>query len=1048
MGEKNDPMLLIDRRFLMDFLTDETDEAQPVFEPEAMNCITFEELSAYAGRYAQHSAALGKKFFRIGEKLLTAVTTEHFVLWADAGIRLFDSKPNDRVAECFLEAGPCLLNSNASAYLKGWLDKGERILGYCTHSASMFYHFTPLFLQHSDIHHIGKWADWGIEILNTAPEDNRSAALFFETSIDHLKYMTFRELQEWKKLGLEFLRKSPLLAMRYFRDPIEGFSSLNWPERNILYRLTSSLIKVAPEKALTFVLRSSSRLAEASPNTRDTILTLVEKLTEPHPQNIAKDFDLLMNALQNRPYPSRETILGESGRLVDFSVDAARAFIRHIPDVLTQIPVEFLGRFTEFALSRINTGYDLVSYFSLSSTDAIVQMERWKNAVLLEDYSQILSIFAQALTGHTLHVKKSSKQDSLRESGIYPFTDGKTIFLPPYIADGTTPIENFNCYKAATAHQAGYLEFESFKNGLNPMLHIFECLPDKELVRDIFLILEDGRIDWMLTSNYPGLTEDLREAVSRGLKGRTPLEKLPLWSSLTEMLLRMTLSGMGLNDIEFSPPASLGRHVDFLQQALTGFYQKATTIRHCFLKTFEIYRYIRRLPNTPPLSCEPFKRTDANAERHVYQKMQPLLYRGMANPSKPYEPVSLNAEKMEAANEETGAPLSPEEIKKLLDGMDPLEILKVVEDKIKSSQGLQLADRSDIPFSKSPQESDFHPDASTAPDRLLRHNSDSVDGPFYYDEWDFLQGAYRKKWCRLSEKTVQGTRSALIEDIYRDHADLIRRVRRQFQQIRPQNLDVVPRVEWGDEIDLPSAIQVVVDKRSGSQPTDKIFIRKEKKIRKIAVLLLIDMSASTGNPASSLKEGERINTSCPSASESAKEGKKIIDIEIESLVVLAEALEALNDEYAIYGFSGFGRKKVDFYRIKDFEDVYSDELKERIAGIAPKQSTRMGPAIRHAAEKMAALENSQRLLVLLSDGFPQDSDYGEDRSSHEYGLHDTMMALLEAKNHGVQPFCITVDQGGSDYLKKMCDPRNYLVIRDIFSLPEVLPKVVESLIEG
>jgi nitric oxide reductase NorD protein len=94
---------------------------------------------------------------------------------------------------------------------------------------------------------------------------------------------------------------------------------------------------------------------------------------------------------------------------------------------------------------------------------------------------------------------------------------------------------------------------------------------------------------------------------------------------------------------------------------------------------------------------------------------------------------------------------------------------------------------------------------------------------------------------------------------------------------------------------------------------------------------------------------------------------------------------------------------------------------------------------------MKTTESDQRLLILLSDGFPQDHDYGEDRRSTEYGLYDTRMALLEAKREGIRPFCITVDQSGNDYLRKMCDPRNYLVIHDIFSLPETLPKVVESL---
>jgi nitric oxide reductase activation protein len=241
-----------------------------------------------------------------------------------------------------------------------------------------------------------------------------------------------------------------------------------------------------------------------------------------------------------------------------------------------------------------------------------------------------------------------------------------------------------------------------------------------------------------------------------------------------------------------------------------------------------------------------------------------------------------------------------------------------------------------------------------------------------------------------------------------------------------------------------------VDRKTGEDPTENIFLRKEKRIRRISTALLVDMSASTekrvplSENSTALFKENVFGSSRPHNPQSVFE-KKIIDIEIDSLVVIMEALDALNDEYAIFGFSGSGRDNVDFYLIKEFGDPYSDLLKRRISGIRPKESTRMGTAIRHATDKLKDLDTDQRLLIILSDGYPQDHDYGEDRSSEEYGLHDTMMAMLEAKREGIRPFCLTVDQSGNDYLRKMCDPANYLVIQDAYSLPEVLPKVVESL---
>lgn len=1054
MAEKNDPMLLIDRRFLMDFLTGEqAPEGKVAPEPENIDRISREEMAVFAELYHKHSLSAGRKFSRVSMQVFSQVSKEDFYVWADTGIRLLGMTPeHERVVDSFLESTPSVLASGSFAYFKGWVDTGERISGLCTRSAAAYYRFTPLFLNQCDIYHIRRWADWGIEILNCIPKGDGSAVLFFENSIDHLKFMTFRELKEWKNLGLAFLKTLPALGHRFFSSTAEGFSCMHWPERNILYRLTSALLKIDGEKALEFFMRSPFRLAEAGPNTRDTILGIVEKLTRFQPEKIVEDFDLLMDAQRGMSYPTREIILQQAERLTDLSVDAARVFIKHVPDLVSLIPEEFLSRFVDFGVVRyLNGDNHVVQYFSLSTDDAFEQILKWGNAVLLEDYSHILAVFAEALTGKVLSIKKTQPEhpDFQPGSEIYPATDGKTIFLPPFVADGKTVNENFRYYKAATAHQAGYLEFGSFDNGLNLMLGILECFPQKDLALDIFIILEDGRIDWMLMRQYRGLEEDLRQIITRGLKNRKSPDLMPLWSALVEILLRLSLMRFDKDD-EVSLSGFFEPHVRFLRRALSGFYNNGTTIRHCFSKAIEIYTYISRLPNEyEHQSGEMVYGTGKNGEPHMYREIPPLAFRGKMDLPKDDDPVSLDVGKTEAGDERGGTPLTPEELKQWIDRMiDPLEVLKAAEQKISSSPGIFIRNRDKINFKKITADEEMNDGCPVNPDVLSGSVSGSVDGPFYYDEWDHLQGAYRKNWCCLSEKTVHGITSTLIDDIYKRHANLIWKVKHQFQQIRPQIHEVVPRVEWGDEIDLPAVVQVVVDKKSGSQPSDKIFNRKEKKIRKIAVLFLIDMSASTGNPASSLNTEAKNGTAHGlSGHGHYQDDKKIIDIEIESLVVIMEALEALKDEYAIYGFSGYGRKRVDFYRIKDFDDIYSDELKRRIAGIAPKQSTRMGPAIRHATRKLASLETQQRLLILLSDGFPQDSDYGEDRTSHEYGLHDTMMALLEAKNHGVRPFCITVDQGGSDYLKKMCDPRNYLVIQDIFSLPEVLPKVVESLIE-
>jgi nitric oxide reductase NorD protein len=111
----------------------------------------------------------------------------------------------------------------------------------------------------------------------------------------------------------------------------------------------------------------------------------------------------------------------------------------------------------------------------------------------------------------------------------------------------------------------------------------------------------------------------------------------------------------------------------------------------------------------------------------------------------------------------------------------------------------------------------------------------------------------------------------------------------------------------------------------------------------------------------------------------------------------------------------------------------------------PKRSTRMGPAIRHALRKLKGAGTASKVLMIVSDGFPQDCDYGPERGNHEYGLQDTAQALREAAKAGVETFCVTVDRSGNDYLKRMCPENRYMVIEETNELPSALQKAYRQL---
>jgi nitric oxide reductase activation protein len=214
------------------------------------------------------------------------------------------------------------------------------------------------------------------------------------------------------------------------------------------------------------------------------------------------------------------------------------------------------------------------------------------------------------------------------------------------------------------------------------------------------------------------------------------------------------------------------------------------------------------------------------------------------------------------------------------------------------------------------------------------------------------------------------------------------------------------------------------------------------------VAFLLDMSGSTSEeiiaPAA-IPLAPRGSGVRPAPGSSAGGDKRIIDIERESTVLVVEALEAIGDAYGIYGFSGHGRENVEFHVIKDLDELLDDAVRRRIDKIEPIRSTRMGPAIRHTITKLNDHDAKVKILILVSDGRPEDEEYGHDRGEKEYAVHDTKRALLEAKRQRITPFLITVDSTGHDYLRNLCDDMGYELVADIESLPHRLPKLYRNL---
>lgn len=341
---------------------------------------------------------------------------------------------------------------------------------------------------------------------------------------------------------------------------------------------------------------------------------------------------------------------------------------------------------------------------------------------------------------------------------------------------------------------------------------------------------------------------------------------------------------------------------------------------------------------------------------------------------------------------------------------------------------------------------------------------------YHYHEWNFLTQSYLPNHCTVHERPAQTDPNTDTASLLDQIKPYIRQVRKQFEQLRPTGLRKMKHVIDGDDIDIDSLLTCRIDLKAGYSSDERLFSRRVKTQRDVSAVLLVDLSASTDD----IVEDEEETKNKPDTTARNRDlrdpffdddddpylhgalnfdslerpedkRKRILDIEREAVLMLATALEDLGDLYAIFGFSGYGHENVEIEVAKEFNQTLSPHVINSLAALKPMRSTRMGPAIRHASCYLQNTGTAMKLLLVISDGFPQDHDYGPDRSSHEYGIQDTAKALQEAHMEGIQTFCVTVDRSGHDYLRKMCADQRYLVIEEAKELPFALQKVYQQL---
>lgn len=299
-------------------------------------------------------------------------------------------------------------------------------------------------------------------------------------------------------------------------------------------------------------------------------------------------------------------------------------------------------------------------------------------------------------------------------------------------------------------------------------------------------------------------------------------------------------------------------------------------------------------------------------------------------------------------------------------------------------------------------------------------NQERLAGKFTYPEWDTRSRSYLPEHCRVLalDAAPSPEPASFAEDPRAQRR--IRAVKRQFEALKPRRI-ILPGQPDGDDLDLEAAVRSQVELRATGRGSNRIWRANRPEARDLAVSILLDVSRST---------------------ESAVTGRAVIDIEREALTALAWGLSACGDDCAIHAFSSLRRDRVYLRRCKDFSDTMNAQVEARIAGLRPGFYTRLGAAIRHVSADLARQSRQRRLLLVITDGKPNDLDHYEG----QHGIEDSRMAIREARRAGQSVFGVTVDAKGKSWFSRIFGRGGYAVISDPDRLTTTLPEIYRHLV--
>ncbi|MBL0714149.1 MAG: hypothetical protein JJV98_10655, partial [Desulfosarcina sp.] len=800
-------------------------------------------------------------------------------------------------------------------------------------------------------------------------------------------------------------------------------------DRTVAVLLTKgSYLLPAPLEGLRWLLEKADRSAAAD------YLALLQTVFERRLSYNRCQYlgNLLPRVLRRMPESRRGSQLRQLDRIAAADIRLLEPFLEGLDRGLALLADQALARFSDQALAQARQHHEqAVRFIALRSNRGRETCQALQTAVPLTRVRAGLNRYLQARTGRPVCLKPLATlpgiTDEERLRGPLVACDGIAVYLPEEIDCYEDHEANVRLFRILAKFETGLIEYGTFRFDLERAHDLGLARPDqgpdgdgrdsraddlsrflggfgqRQLALDLLTLFEHARLRVRLQSDYPGLIRQGLPVFQKEFQRRQ--ENTPTPSFLDAAYARLALD-LPLETIRLDAPAGLS----LLQQMQEAFVAagpaqmpvegSAGLVAAFFVPAAAVLAVGKQpygslvAPFRLPVQTGGYTRAFTSLAPQAAAMARRLATRGF----KLYQ-----ADLRLALQRNAGR----------IDDEDLRELVRQARETVRPD-GLP---NGAVPALDPADWQAFEPTGAV----VAVEDPDDVEAVVWLREWNHLISDYLHDHVRVRDRRLAAGTNGFYESVLRRHQGLVRRLKYAFELLRPEGLKLLRQWVEGDDFDYRALLDYAIDRRAGIMPSDRLYIKRIKQRRDVAVLLLVDLSRSTSN----IVDGSQAS---------------VLDVEKEAIVLFSQALEVVGDRYAIAGFSGTGRLGVDYFRIKDFDASLSEEIRGGIGCLTPQRSTRMGAAVRRATRDLLALDARVRLLIVIGDGFPNDLEYKQD-----YAIADTRQAIGEARAQRIFTHATTVNLPVSPRLDDLYGHVHHTVISDVRELPDQLLRIYSAL---